>query len=125
MPRKNRLIKERARRLASEMKRDDIKGAAKMRRIKHAFDGNVRDIARAYTEVAMAEVINILTRSKSEEKRLLAAGVILERGWGKPAQAIVGGGPDEPPVSHVHKIVEEIVYPEGRQPPASRQKKGK
>lgn len=109
MPRRSRLVKERAKRLAHEMERTDTGYKKKSRDVMKAFNGSVRDIARAYTEIAMAELIKLATKSKSENMRLLSATAILERGWGKPAQAHVGGDADDAPIRHVHEVRRTIV----------------
>lgn len=112
MPRKQRLVKERARRLARAMQDPEAGGYKKKGRTLQAEIGtSVKLIARAYTEVAMAELIKLCTRSKSENMRLLAASAILERGWGKPAQAVTGGEADDNPIRHVHEIRETIIDP--------------
>lgn len=109
MPRRQRLVRERARKLASEMERDDISKNKKHRDVMKAFNGHVRDIARAYTEVAMEELIKLATKSNSENMRLLASSAIIDRGWGKPAQAVVGGEPDDNPIRHVHEVKRTII----------------
>jgi hypothetical protein len=108
------MVRERAKRLAAEMSDPTTGHKKKARTIAKAFNGHVRDIARAYTEVAMAEIIKLATKSKSENMRLLAASAIVERGWGKPAQAIIGGEPDDNPVRHVHEVVRRVVKSPGR-----------
>jgi hypothetical protein len=113
MPRRQRLVKERARRLAKAME-DTPNRKKRARDLEKAFDGNVKDIARAYTEVAMAELIKLATKSKSENMRLLASTAIIERGWGKPAQAHVGGEPDDSPIRHVHEVVRKVIDPKAR-----------
>lgn len=114
MPRKQRLVKERARRLAAEMEREDTGKDKKKRDIVKAFRGSARDIARAYTEVALAELIKLATKSKSENMRLLSATAILERGWGKPAQSHVGGDADDNPIRHVHEVRRTIIRPKNQ-----------
>jgi len=109
MPRRQRLVKERAKRLAAEMERTDTGAKKKQRDVLKAFNGSVRDIARAYTEVAFAELLKLATKSKSENMRLLSATAILERGWGKPAQSHVGGEAGDAPIQHVHRVERVIV----------------
>lgn len=116
MPRKQRLVKERARRLAEELEKNPrTEKKRNGRELKNQFRGHVRDIARAYTEVAMAELIKLATKSKSENMRLLSASAILERGWGKPAQSHVGGDVDDNPIRHVHEVKRTIVDPKKRE----------
>lgn len=60
-------------------------------------EAKVRSAAREHTETA----IGVLVASMSDDDarvRLAAAQAILDRGWGKPAQAI-GGDPEGVPVS--------------------------
>lgn len=109
MPRRQRLVRERARKLASEMERDDTSKSKKKRDVIKAFNGHVKDIARAYTEVAMEELIHLATKSKSENMRLLASTAIIDRGWGKPAQAVIGGEPDDNPIRHIHEVKRTII----------------
>lgn len=111
MPRKQRLVKERARRLAAQVDADHVSKSPGGKVLKNQFAGHVRDIARAYTEVTMAELIKLATKSKSENMRLLASTAILERGWGKPAQAHVGGDDGDNPIRHVHEVRRTIVRP--------------
>jgi hypothetical protein len=115
MPRRQRLVRERARKLAQQIE-DNPRSEQKRnsRPLKNQFQGHVRDIAKAYTEVAMAELIKLATKSKSENMRLLAASAILERGWGKPAQAHVGGEADDNPIRHVHEVRQTIIDPKQR-----------
>jgi len=117
MPRKQRLVKERARRLAQQIEDDPDRVARSPGRkvLKDQAMAHARDIARAYTEVAMAELIKLAQRSKSENMRLLSAMAILERGWGKPAQAHVGGDEGDSPIRHVHEIRRTIIDPAKRE----------
>lgn len=38
----------------------------------------------------------------------------MDRGWGKPAQAIVGGDDDDSPLKLIHKIERVIVDPKSK-----------
>lgn len=110
MPRRNRLIRERAKRLQAEIEKEEYKSRTPGGKLlRNQFRGHVRDLARAYTEVAIEELAKLMTRSKSEATRLLAATTILERGWGKPAQAIIGPDEGENPVRVVHEIKRSLV----------------
>jgi hypothetical protein len=84
------------------------------RTLEKVLTANVRDIAKAYTEVMLAELIKLATKSKSENMRLLAANSVLERGWGKPAQAHVGGDEGDNPIRHVHEVVRKVIDPKAR-----------
>jgi len=46
---------------------------------------------------------------KDDEKALPAINVIADRLEGKPAQAIIGGGEDDPAINVIHRIERAIV----------------
>ena len=48
----------------------------------------VRDLARKQTAKAIEALVDIMTAGKSEPARVNAAQALLDRGWGKPTQAI-------------------------------------
>jgi hypothetical protein len=59
----------------------------------------IKSLARAHTDTA----INVLARIMQQDSappsaRVAASQALLDRGWGKPAQAIVGGDEDDAPV---------------------------
>ena len=60
----------------------------------------MKHLAQRYTEDALRQIVNIMTRSKVESNRLLAAQQILDRGFGKPSQAVVGD-PEQPQYSKI------------------------
>lgn len=69
-------------------------------------------MARAHTETA----INVLTGIMSETKaphaaRVAAASAVLDRGWGKPKQAIIGGDEDDPALKVINEIRRTVVDP--------------
>lgn len=111
MPRRQRNIKARAKRLAAEIEKSDYIAKTPGRHpLKDQFKGHVRDLARAYTEVAIKELVSLMSHSKSEATRLLAASTVLERGWGKPAQALAGpDGEGEAVMRHVHEVKRTLV----------------
>ena len=50
-------------------------------------DETIRDLARAYTEEAIAALVEIATNPKaSDSARVQASTALLDRGWGKPTQ---------------------------------------
>jgi hypothetical protein len=51
----------------------------------------VRDLAREHTEEAIKTLVRVMRDSKSDQARAGAAGQILDRGWGKPAQTQMHG----------------------------------
>ena len=48
----------------------------------------VQALARQYTEVAISTLADLCTSAKSESARAAAAEALLNRGWGRPAQAV-------------------------------------
>lgn len=50
--------------------------------------GEVKALARKHTADAIDALAKIVRRGKSEAARVMAAEAILNRGWGKPTQAV-------------------------------------
>jgi len=54
-------------------------------------NSQVKELARAWTEQAIATLASIMTDSEAKgSERVSAATALLDRAYGKPAQAIVG-----------------------------------
>jgi hypothetical protein len=51
--------------------------------------GEIRDLARQHTDVALRTLVEIATHGENESARVTAANAILDRGWGKPAVPVV------------------------------------
>jgi hypothetical protein len=51
---------------------------------------HLRELAREKTEVALNTLIYVCEHGESDAARVAAANAILDRGYGKPAQAITG-----------------------------------
>lgn len=68
----------------------------------------LKEMCRTYTEEGLQVCISILTNSKNQNKdRLKALEILLERGYGKAAQAIIGGEEGDKPVKlSVESIVQ-------------------
>jgi HEAT repeat protein len=66
-------------------------------------NGYVRELARAHTERAIQALVDALD---DERTRVAAATALLDRGYGKPAQAITGedGGAIIQEVRHIHDL---------------------
>ena len=58
--------------------------------------------ARTYTDVALASLVEIATQGESESARVTAATALLDRGYGKPRQAVEHSGTDGLPIQHQH-----------------------
>lgn len=57
--------------------------------------GRVQALAAGHTEEAIAMLARLMRQGASDDVRLRAAVALLDRAWGKPAQAVTGedGGP--------------------------------
>ena len=47
--------------------------------------GEIRELARRYTRIALSTLVEIATSGKTESARVAAAVALLDRGWGKPS----------------------------------------
>ena len=71
----------------------------------------IKSLARSHTEAAINCLVGVMNHPDSPHAaRVSAATALLDRGWGKPAQAIIGGEEDDPAVK-VQAIVRKIVDP--------------
>jgi hypothetical protein len=73
-------------------------------------DPMIREAARAHAEDAIAVFVANLT-DESPMIRHKAAEAILDRAYGKPAQAIIGGEEDDPPIRQEARVLIELVRP--------------
>jgi hypothetical protein len=72
----------------------------------------IKDLARARTTEALDTLAEVLKDKEAPHAaRVSAANSLLDRGWGKPAQAIVGGDEDDPAVRLITEIRTTIVDP--------------
>ena len=63
----------------------------------------LRDAARAHTEAALQVIVASLGDDDAKV-RLKAAEIILDRGYGKPAQSVTVGGDADNPVSTINEV---------------------
>lgn len=61
----------------------------------------LEELARSHTEAALGALFQIATHGESEAARVSAANAILDRGYGKPKQAMEHSGKDGSPLSPV------------------------
>lgn len=61
-------------------------------------DHRIKDLAKDYTDIALRTLAEIAEHGDNEGARVSAAVALLDRGWGKPAQSIIGGEEDAPPL---------------------------
>ena len=73
-------------------------------------EGEVRDLARTYTKEAVEKLAEWM-RSKNAKASVSACIALLDRGWGKPAQAMEVTGKDGGPL-----IIEQTRYAESPRP---------
>lgn len=72
----------------------------------------IRSLARSHSDTAIRTLAAIMTKEDAPESaRVAAANSLLDRGWGKPAQAIIGGDGDDPAISMIHRIERVIIDP--------------
>lgn len=76
----------------------------------NAATREIQAIARDYTTAALKTLAMIAKSGKKESARVAAATALLDRGWGRPRQAVEhsgeGGGPVV--VSVTHEIVDPL-----------------
>lgn len=66
--------------------------------------GEVQELARAQTVAAVKTLVSVMgDKKQAASARVSAATAILDRGYGKPAQSIVGD-PDNP-IQHIHEVI--------------------
>lgn len=65
----------------------------------------IKALAASKAEDCIKKLFHIMQTSQDEKNQIAACNAILDRGLGKPAQAIIGGGEDDPPVGVVIQAV--------------------
>lgn len=61
-------------------------------------EGEVRELARSYTVEAIQKLVTLMRSAEEEKVQALAAIAILDRGHGRPAQAVEVSGKDGGPL---------------------------
>lgn len=72
---------------------------------------DVKALAQEYGEEAVTTLAELMRSSASDKARASAAIELLNRGYGKPAQAIIGGGENDPAIRVITEIRRSIVDP--------------
>ena len=71
----------------------------------------IRSLARSHTRTALNVLVGVMrSKDATATAKVSAANAILDRGWGKAAQAIDNAG--DGPLELIHKIERIIVHPE-------------
>lgn len=55
---------------------------------KRKADYRIKDLAKEYTQEALATLRQVMKSSEDDRARVAAANAILDRGYGKPAQSV-------------------------------------
>lgn len=72
---------------------------------------DIRSLARSHTRVALNVLVGIVrSKDATAAARVSAANAILDRGWGKAAQALENG--EGGALELIHRIERTIVHPE-------------
>ena len=61
----------------------------------------VRELARKHTKPAIAKLVEIMEQTKDLRASAAAAIALLDRGWGKPPQQVIGD--TDQPIVHTFK----------------------
>lgn len=85
-------------------------GAGRKKGKVSAAKRQLADMAKDHAEQALAILVSIAGTGESESARVSAANAILDRAYGKPAQALQVSAPDGGPVQ-IEKIERVIVRP--------------
>ena len=81
----------------------------------------IRSLARGHTRTALNVLVGVMRNTKAPAPaRIAAANAILDRGWGKAAQAVESGNGNA--LELIHRIERVIVQPENVNPENSHRK---
>lgn len=61
---------------------------------------SIGELARQNTETALKTLVDVAMHGKSESARVSAASALLDRGYGRPMQALEVAGRDGGPIEH-------------------------
>jgi hypothetical protein len=71
----------------------------------------IRSLARSHTKTAINALVGVMkAKDATHAARVSAATAILDRGWGRPSQALENG--DNGALELIHRIERVIVNPE-------------
>lgn len=79
-------------------------GAGRPKGRPNKVTAEVKELAQQYGRQAIEALAQLMVEAESEQARIAAAKELLDRGYGKSAQPLVGGGDDDPPIKMNHKI---------------------
>lgn len=84
-------------------------GAGRPKGAKHAKTLEIEAAAKRYAGDALKALLHVATKGESEGARVAAAVALLDRGYGKPRQAVEHSGPGGEPVQIT--VTHEVVDP--------------
>lgn len=64
----------------------------------------IGELARVHAGTALNALVEIATKGESEAARVSAANALLDRGYGKPPQALEHSGPNGGPIESVSAV---------------------
>jgi hypothetical protein len=71
----------------------------------------IRSLARSHTRTAINCLVGVMrSRKATHAARVSAANALLDRGWGRPPQALENG--EDGALELIHRIERVIVHPE-------------
>lgn len=71
-----------------------------------AQKGTLEELARRHTTTALQTLVRVATSSESDSAAVTAASVLLDRGYGKPRQAVEHTGANGGPIMHATEMTD-------------------
>lgn len=88
-------------------------GAGRKKGVRDAATGeqraSIQELARSHDRAALATLVRVATSSASDGFAVSAAIALLDRGYGKPGQAMEISGPAGGPIEQISRIERVIV----------------
>lgn len=79
----------------------------------------VKELAKVHTPLAIDTLAHLCAHGKAETTKLAAAVALLDRAWGRPAQSIIGGDDDDPPIQLAEIVIRAVDAAADRSPAQS------
>jgi len=79
-------------------------GAGRKPGVPNKATAEIKEIARKHGADAIKRLAHLMTKAESEQAQVAACKELLDRAYGKPAQAIIGDE-DEAPVKTVMEVI--------------------
>ena len=90
---------------------NDKRRSEERERSKSSRGASLATLARPYAPAALAELVRIMTRSRSDSARVAASNALLDRGFGKPppSQKLATTDVPRPPRVRANMSDEEVI----------------